>query len=121
MTWSLASVASFPASKITTVIPSDAVYGAYYCQAVNATAPHPWAARLWQEFLYSDQGQLLWLKGYSHPALFTDMIARKVVPNALIKALPNADAYAKVKFASIKQGNDAKNVIKEQWPAKMGS
>ena len=42
----------------------------YYCQAINATAPHPWAARLWQEFLYSDQGQLLWLKGYSHPARF---------------------------------------------------
>ena len=27
---------NFPASKITTVIPSDAVYGAHYCQAVNA-------------------------------------------------------------------------------------
>ena len=30
---------NFPASKIQTVIPSDAVYGAYYCQAINATAP----------------------------------------------------------------------------------
>ncbi len=34
---------NFPAAKIKTIIPSDAVYGAYYCQAVNATAPHPWA------------------------------------------------------------------------------
>jgi ABC-type Fe3+ transport system substrate-binding protein len=91
---------NFPASKITTVIPSDAVYGAYYCQGVNATAPHPWAARLWQEFLYSDQGQLLWLKGFSHPALFTDMVGRKVVPRALIQALPAASIYAKVKFAA---------------------
>ena len=57
----------FPAAKIKTVIPSDGVYGAYYCQAINATAPHPWAARLWQEFLYSDQGQLLWLQGLLAP------------------------------------------------------
>ena len=58
---------NFPSAKIRTAIPSDAVYGAFYCQAINATAPHPWAARLWQEFLYSDQGQLLWLKGLLAP------------------------------------------------------
>ncbi len=112
---------NFPASKITTVIPSDAVYGAHYCQAINASAPHPWAARLWQEFLYSDQGQLLWLKGYSHPALFTDMVARKVVPNALIKALPNAAAYSKVRFASPSQNAKARATITTEWPKKVGS
>jgi putative spermidine/putrescine transport system substrate-binding protein len=112
---------NFPASKITTVIPSDAVYGAHYCQAVNATAPHPWAARLWQEFLYSDQGQLLWLKGYSHPALFTDMVARKVVPKALVSALPNPAAYAKVKFASVSQVTKARAAISTDWPKKVGS
>ena len=26
-------------------------------------APHPDAARLWEEFLYSDEGQNLWLEG----------------------------------------------------------
>ncbi len=112
---------NFPASKITTVIPSDAVYGAHYCQAVNATAPHPWAARLWQEFLYSDQGQLLWLKGYSHPALFTDMVARKVVPKSLINALPNPAAYSKVKFASVSQVTKARAAISTDWPKKVGS
>ncbi len=112
---------NFPASKITTVIPSDGVYGAYYCQAVNATAPHPWAARLWQEFLYSDQGQLLWLKGYSHPALFADMVARKVVPSALIKALPNPAAYSKVKFAHPAQVTKARATISADWPKKVGS
>lgn len=112
---------NFPASKITTVIPSDAVYGAHYCQAVNATAPHPWAARLWQEFLYSDQGQLLWLKGYSHPALFADMVARKVVPKALVSALPNPAAYAKVKFASVSQVVKARAAISTDWPKKVGA
>ena len=111
----------FPAAKIQTVIPSDAVYGAHYCQAINATAPHPWAARLWQEFLYSDQGQLLWLKGYSHPALFTDMVARKVVPKAMIAALPAASAYSKVKFASVGQVNRARAAITTEWPKKVGA
>jgi putative spermidine/putrescine transport system substrate-binding protein len=117
----LAYAKEFPSAKIRTVIPSDAVYGAYYCQAINASAPHPWAARLWQEFLYSDQGQLLWLKGYSHPALFTDMVKRKVIPNTLIRALPNAAAYAKVKFASPGQVTRARALINAQWPSKVGS
>ena len=112
---------NFPAAKIRTVIPSDAVYGAYYCQAINASAPHPFTARLWQEFLYSDQGQLLWLRGYSHPALFTDMVGRKVVPKALINALPNAAAYSKVKFASVGQVNNARAAITTEWPKKVGS
>jgi putative spermidine/putrescine transport system substrate-binding protein len=112
---------NFPAAKIRTVVPSDAVYGAHYCQAVNATAPHPWAARLWQEFLYSDQGQLIWLKGFSHPALFTDMVGRKVVPKALLSALPSAALYAKVKFASVGQLTKARAVVATEWPKKVGS
>jgi putative spermidine/putrescine transport system substrate-binding protein len=112
---------NFPAAKIRTVIPSDAVYGAHYCQAINANAPHPWAARLWQEFLYSDQGQLLWLKGYSHPALFADLVARKKVSKALLSALPSAAAYAKVRFASVSQVTAARAAITTEWPKKVGA
>jgi putative spermidine/putrescine transport system substrate-binding protein len=111
----------FPAAKWKTVLPSDGVYGSYYCQAINATAPHPWAARLWEEFLYSDQGQLLWLKGYSHPARFQDLVGRKVIPKTLLNALPPANIYAKVKFASNGQQTAAEKLINEQWPAKMGA
>jgi putative spermidine/putrescine transport system substrate-binding protein len=111
----------FPSAKIKTAIPSDGVYGSFYCQAINATGPHPWAARLWQEFLYSDQGQLLWLKGYSHPALFTDMVARKVVPKALTAALPSAAIYSKVKFATPGQSTKAKDTLAADWPKKVGS
>ncbi|HEX6788495.1 MAG TPA: ABC transporter substrate-binding protein [Gaiellaceae bacterium] len=111
----------FPAANWKTNIPSDGVYGAYYCQAINATAPHPWSARLWNEFLYSDQGQLIWLKGYSHPARFQDLATRKVIPKKLLAALPSAAAYAKVKFASNGQQTAAKALISSQWPAKMGA
>jgi putative spermidine/putrescine transport system substrate-binding protein len=111
----------FPAANWKTTIPADGVYGAYYCQAINATAPHPWAARLWNEFLYSDQGQLIWLKGYSHPARFQDLSTRKVIPKKLLSALPSAALYSKVKFATNGQQTAAKALITTQWPAKMGS
>jgi putative spermidine/putrescine transport system substrate-binding protein len=41
------------------MIPTDASYAAYYAQAINRQAPDPAAARLWEEFLYSSQGQNL--------------------------------------------------------------
>ena len=117
----LAYIKEFPSARIKVSIPTGGVYGAYYCQAINATAPHPWAARLWQEFLYSDQGQLLWLKGYSHPALFADLAKRKVIPKALLNALPAPAAYAQVKFANAKQQSDARALIASEWPAKVGA
>ena len=117
----LAYVKEFPAARIAVTIPTNGVYGAYYCQAINATAPHPYAGRLWQEFLYSDAGQLLWLKGFSHPARFTDMARRKVVPKALVDALPAANLYAQVKFASAGQLTAARNKIAADWPSKVGS
>lgn len=117
----LGYVKEFPAADWKVTIPADGVYGSYYCQAISATAPHPWMARLWEEFLYSDQGQLLWLKGYSHPIRFQDLAKRKVIPAALLNALPPASLYAKVKFASDAQQTNAKNLIAKEWPTKIGS
>ena len=115
-----AYVTEFPAAKWKVLVPSDGVYGGYYCQAINATAPHPFTARLWQEFLYSDQGQILWLKGYAHPARFTDLAGRKVIPKALLAKLPSAAIYNKVKFASLGQISKAAAQIKAEWPSKVG-
>ena len=117
----LAYVKEFPSAKIKVSVPTDGVYGSFYCQAINANAPHPFAARLWEEFLYSDQGQLLWLKGFAHPALFTDLTARKVVPKPLLQALPSSAVYSKVKFANNAQLTKAKDLIASQWPTKVGS
>ena len=117
-----AYVKEFPQSAWKVVIPSDGQYGGYYCQAVSATAPHPWAARLWQEFIFSDQGQLLYLKGFAHPARFADLVARKAIPKALTKSLRASWLNAKgAKFASLGQQAKAKVVINTEWPAKLGS
>lgn len=106
-----------PSAKIATVIPKDGVYGAYFAQAVSATAPHPFAARLWEEFLFSDTGQLLWLKGFSHPARFQDLVARRKVPKFMLRALPPPAIYAGVKFANRVQLTNAKAKIASDWAA----
>ena len=48
-------------------VPENASLGGYYAQAINKAGPHPAAARLWEEYLYSDEGQNLWLKGGARP------------------------------------------------------
>jgi putative spermidine/putrescine transport system substrate-binding protein len=110
----------FPSARWVTNIPSDGIYGGYYCQAVNSAPPHPWAARLWQEWIFSDQGQLIWLKGLTHPARFKDLAKRKKIPASLLKALPPPAAYAKVKFASLGQITRAKAKIASDWSSKVG-
>ncbi|HET6945707.1 MAG TPA: extracellular solute-binding protein [Gaiellaceae bacterium] len=117
----LAYVKEFPAARWGVAIPSDGVYGGYYAQAINKSAPHPWAARLWEEFLFSDQGQVLFLKGYTHPARFNDLAKRNKLPKSLLDALPAASIYSKVKFASIGQQTAAKNKIASEWPSKVGA
>ncbi|MFN7225203.1 MAG: ABC transporter substrate-binding protein, partial [Paracoccaceae bacterium] len=52
------------------VVPASGVLAGVYVQAISAYAPQPNAAKLWMEYLYSDEGQLGWLKGYCHPARF---------------------------------------------------
>jgi putative spermidine/putrescine transport system substrate-binding protein len=116
-----AYVKEFPAASWKVVLPTDGQYGGYYCQAINATAPHANAARLWEEFIYSDQGQLLYLKGYAHPARFADLVARKAIPKALASTFPASWLAAKPKFASLGQITAGKALINSQWPSKVGA
>ncbi len=70
------------------VVPEEAVVAGYYFQAINADAPHPAAARLWQEFLYSDEGQNLWLKGGARPVRADAMAEAGTIDQELFDALP---------------------------------
>jgi putative spermidine/putrescine transport system substrate-binding protein len=61
--------------KVQVVVPKSGIVAGVYVQAISAYAPHPNAAKLWMEYLYSDEGQLAWLKGYCHPIRFNDLVA----------------------------------------------
>ena len=70
-------------------VPANALVGGYYFQAINKDGPHPAAARLWQEFLYSDEGQNLFLKGLARPVRADAMEKAGTVDANLLKALPS--------------------------------
>jgi putative spermidine/putrescine transport system substrate-binding protein len=70
------------------VVPENAAIAGYYFQAINADAPHPAAARLWQEFLYSDEGQNLWLAGGARPVRADAMVEDGTIDAELYDALP---------------------------------
>jgi putative spermidine/putrescine transport system substrate-binding protein len=69
-------------------VPSDALVAGYYFQAINKDGPHPAAARLWQEFLYSDEGQNLFLKGLARPVRADAMEKAGTVDKTALDALP---------------------------------
>ena len=119
---SLADAASLAGNpEIATVIPKDGVLAGVYIQAISAYAPHPNAAKLWQEFLYSDEGQLIWLKGGCHPIRYNDLAKRGVIPAEVAAKLPPAELYANAVFPSIAQINNAKQVINDNWDKVVGA
>jgi len=60
--------------KVEVVVPKTGIVAGVYVQAISAYAPNPNAAKLWMEHLYSDEGQIGWLKGYCHPIRFNDLV-----------------------------------------------
>ena len=59
-------------TRIEIVRPRTSVAGVY-AQAISASAAHPNAARLWMEYLYSDETQIAFLNGGHHPIRSADM------------------------------------------------
>ncbi|TBW38736.1 ABC transporter substrate-binding protein [Siculibacillus lacustris] len=103
------------------VIPKTGVVAGVYVQAISAFAPHPAAAKLWLEYLYSDEGQVGWLAGYCHPVRFADLIANKKVPADVLAKLPPAEGYAKAVFPTLAEQAASKDVITKQWDAVVGA
>jgi putative spermidine/putrescine transport system substrate-binding protein len=104
-------------ANIEVVVPEGSQpYGSFYCQAIPRDAAHPNAAKLWQEWLYSDAGQLLFLAGYAHPARYADLAKRNLIPAELAAKLPPAAPYGEVKFATQAQVAKAQKVLANLWP-----
>jgi putative spermidine/putrescine transport system substrate-binding protein len=99
--------------------PSDGLVSAYYAQAVSINAAHPAAARLWEEFLYSqtsDGGQNGWIRGFARPVELTAM-----------QTSGSADATALASLPSVTDANPfnptqaqitaAKDTVTKNWAA----
>jgi putative spermidine/putrescine transport system substrate-binding protein len=106
---------------ISVVVPSKGVLAGVYVQAISAYAPHPNAAKLWMEYLYSDAGQLGWLKGYCHPIRYNDLASRNAIPAEVAAKLPPAAKYADAQFPSLDQYNKASSLITKSWDSAVGA
>lgn len=100
-----------PAWKV--VVFDGTGYAGYYNQAINKSAPHPAAARLWQEFLYSDDVQNLWLKGGARPVRMAAMTDAGTIDSDLAAALPEAPADTVVPTEA--QSTAAGTLLGEKW------
>ena len=94
-------------------VPADATIGGYYAQAINKQAPHPAAARLWEEYLYSDEGQNLWLKGGARPVRQAAMEKSGKLDAAAAAALPKITGTPK--FPSQDQQTNAGTYVAAHW------
>lgn len=103
------------------VVPDTGVLAGVYVQGISAYAPHPNAAKLWMEYLYSDEGQLAWLKGYCHPARFNAMVKAGKIPQELLDKLPPAASYEKAYFPTLEEVDANKEAVVGEWDKVVGA
>ncbi|MGG6296538.1 ABC transporter substrate-binding protein [Leptolyngbya sp. AN02str] len=107
--------------EIAVVVPKTGQLAGVYVQAISAYAPRPNAARLWMEHLYSDEGQLIWLKGYSRPVRFDDLRTKNAIPADMMSKLPSPELYAQAQFPNGEQIKAASDVITQGWDSVVGA
>jgi putative spermidine/putrescine transport system substrate-binding protein len=103
------------------IVPASGVVAGVYVQAISAFAPHPNAAKLWMEHLYSDDGQIGWLKGYCHPIRFNALAKDGKIPHDLLDKLPPAAAYEKAVFPTLEEQAAGKDAITKNWDSVVGA
>ncbi|MDQ1582736.1 MAG: putative spermidine/putrescine transport system substrate-binding protein [Microbacteriaceae bacterium] len=108
----LAAAAATPGWKVTT-LPGTA-YTSFYNQAVSADAPHPAAARLWEEFLYSPEAQNLFLSGGAYPVTLAAMTKAGTIDKTALSAIGTIGKQATVTDAQAKAAN---TLLAANWAA----
>ncbi|MFN8032631.1 MAG: ABC transporter substrate-binding protein [Mycobacterium sp.] len=99
-------------------VPQGAVLGGYYFQAINKDAPHPAAARLWQEFLFSDEGQNLFLAGGARPVRADAMVKAGTVDAAAYEKLPPVSGTPVILTQA--QTDKATKYLADNWAKAIG-
>jgi putative spermidine/putrescine transport system substrate-binding protein len=104
-------------TNITVAVPTTGRFGGMYIQAISAYAPHPNAAKLWMEYIYSDEGQSIWLSGYCNPIRYDDMAKRNAIPADLAAKLPDTKGAF---LPTLDQISKATTAIAAGWPTTVG-
>jgi putative spermidine/putrescine transport system substrate-binding protein len=100
----------------TTTDPADGLVAAYYSQAVSINAAHPAAGRLWEEYLYGDDGQNGWLTGYARPIRLTTMQTAGTADSTALALIPKVTDNSPFN-PTPDQVTKAKDVVTQKWAA----
>jgi putative spermidine/putrescine transport system substrate-binding protein len=104
-------------TNVTVAVPTTGRFGGMYIQAISAYAPHPNAAKLWMEYIYSDEGQNIWLSGYCNPIRYDAMAkAGTLDPTAKAKLPDTSGAF----LPTLDQITKATTAITAGWPTTVG-
>ncbi|MDI7861734.1 ABC transporter substrate-binding protein [Rhizobiaceae bacterium n13] len=104
--------------RIVVVRPKTGVVAGQYVQAISAFAPHPNAARLWMEYLFSDEVQLAWLTSHCHPIRYADLARNGKVPMRPDDTVPRQNDLhhdAQPKFPTAEEQEKAREIITNGW------
>ncbi|WP_328884715.1 ABC transporter substrate-binding protein [Streptomyces sp. NBC_00299] len=99
-------------------IPFDGSFAQYYAFTVNKHAPHPAAARLWMEWVFSPEGQNIRLNGYARPVLMQVMEEDGTLDKAAAARMPAVEGTPQ--FPTDKQLEKARKMIAKGWPEGLG-
>jgi putative spermidine/putrescine transport system substrate-binding protein len=100
------------------LVPDNAPVAGYYYQAISKDAPHPAAARLWQEFLYSDEGQNLYAAGGVRPVRADAMTKAGTEDKAVFADLPVV--HGPVTVPTQEQTEAATKYLADNWAKAIG-
>ena len=117
LAWGAAGGSSGNANFKTVVLPGTAL-GSYYNQAISVDAPHPAAARLWEEYIYSPEVQNLYLASGAYPATLPAMQSAGTVDKTVLASVGAAPASFVQLTAD--QASAAAALLKSNWAAAIG-
>lgn len=112
----LAAASTVDGWEVTTL--PGTVYTSYYNQAINVDAPHPAAARLWQEFIYSADAQNMFITGGAYPVTLAAMNEAGTTDEEAISAIGNLDGD--IVTPTEEQSAAASALLAEKWAAAIG-
>jgi len=109
--------AASPAVPITVVIPSDGTTQAPYCHIINKYSAHPNAAKLFREYILTDEAQILQAQKYARP-----LVQGLEIPADIASKFPEASQYDAVKpIKDWKAAADAIARLATDWTIEVGA
>lgn len=100
-----------------TMVFDGPAYVSFYNEAINKDAPNPAAARLWQEFIFSDEAQALYLEANAVPVRVDALKAAGTADEKVIEEATFGTDSADWVSPTEAQTEAANKLLAERWAA----